>query len=440
MSTEFEVGLRARLDDMISACTRCGKCVEACPITEPAGIATPPVEVIGGVLDILRGREAPAASRTWATSCMLSGACIEACPEAVNPRFLLAMTRVELAKAARPLHEQRRLGVENFRKVGRDVSVQSRMQVTAETLERLGQSRRGTAPDEAPDFVFYTGCNVLKTPHIALLALDVMDALGVTDRVMGGPTHCCGVVHFRTGDTAVSGNMAESTLTKFAQAKTGVLAWCASCYVQFSEFTLPSYEHTRGNRPFEMTPFMLFLRDRLDDLRPLLRHRVAMRVALHRHPGVAGVVEAATALLQAVPGIELVELGQPAVGLMSNSLAAMPAYKRELQRAELEAARAAGIDALVAVYHPDHRELCAHERDMPFRIVNIMEIVGASMGIHQEDHYKRLKKLQDVDLILAECRERLAGHGIDEAAARDAIQAMLDDQPLPLRVGTAVSP
>ena len=43
-------------------------------------------------------------------------------------------------------------------------------------------------------------------------------------------------------------------------------------------------------------------------------------------------------------------------------------------------AEAAGVDALVAVYHSDHRELCAHERDWPFRIMNFLEIVGASMG------------------------------------------------------------
>jgi Fe-S oxidoreductase len=433
VSTEFELGLRARVDDMIAACTRCGHCVEACPIAAPAGIAAPPADVIAGVLDILRGRDAPEASRAWATSCALSGACIQACDEAVNPRFLLAMARVAIARSLRPAHEQRRLGVENFRKLGRDVTVQSRMQLTAEMLGRLGQSRRAAAPDETPDFVFYTGCNVLKTPHMALLALDIMDALGVTYRVMGGPTHCCGVVQFRTGDTAVSGNMAESTLTKLAQAKSGVLAWCASCYVQFSEVTLPCYERTHGSRPFEMTPFMLFLRDRLDDLRPLLRTPIEMRVALHWHPGVAGVIEAATALLEAVPGITLVDLGQPAVGLMSNSLGALPAYKRELQRTELEAARTAQVDALVAVYHPDHRELCAHERDMPFRIVNLLEIVGAAMGIREEDHYKRLKKLQDADLILAECRDRLAGHGIDEEMARGAIRAMLDEQPLPLQ-------
>ena len=46
---------------------------------------------------------------------------------------------------------------------------------------------------------------------------------------------------------------------------------------------------------------------------------------------------------------------------MSNALRALPDFKRNLQRGELEAARDAGVDALVAVYHADHRELCAHE-------------------------------------------------------------------------------
>jgi heterodisulfide reductase subunit D len=83
--------------------------------------------------------------------------------------------------------------VEKFRDLSRDVTVLSRLQLDGEVLERLGQKSASVSrPNEAPDFVFYTGCNVLKTPHIALLALDIMDALGVTYRVMGGPTHCSG--------------------------------------------------------------------------------------------------------------------------------------------------------------------------------------------------------------------------------------------------------
>jgi hypothetical protein len=182
-----------------------------------------------------------------------------------------------------------------------------------------------------------------------------------------------------------------------------------------------------------MVPFMRYLRSRLDDLRPLLRKRVDMRIALHRHPGVPGIMEAGEDILRAVPGIEIVDLHQPAVGLMSNYLRTLPDYKRKLQRDELEAARDAGIDALVAVYHPDHRDLCAHERDFPFRILNLLEVVGESMGLEQEDRFKRLKKLQDVELILDETRDLLGHHHVNEDTARQSIRAMLAEQPLPLK-------
>jgi Fe-S oxidoreductase len=282
--------------------------------------------------------------------------------------------------------------------------------------------------------VFYTGCNVLKTPHIALLALDIMDALGVSYQVMGGPSHCCGVAQLRAGDTEMSGRMGTSSIEKMSASKQRtVLSWCPSCYVQFTETTLPTIERQRGARPFEMTPFILFLRSRLGELKNCFRNRVGLRVALHRHPGVAGVVEAAVEILQAVPGVELVDLNQPAVGLQSVNLGALPAYKRELQRAELEAVRKAELDALVTVYHSDHRELCAHEREQPFRIVNILEIVGQSMGIRRHDRYKELKITQDADLIMRECGDLIKEHALDPALARTVVmKALLGDQPLPL--------
>jgi hypothetical protein len=118
---------------------------------------------------------------------------------------------------------------------------------------------------------------------------------------------------------------------------------------------------------------------------------------------------------------------------MSNALNALPDYKRGLQLAELEAAEAAGVDALVAIYHVDHRELCAHERDWPFRIINILDIVGASMGLHHDDHFKRLKIMQDADAIVADCKDMIEAYRIDPAMARSVVvKAMLNEQPLPL--------
>jgi len=445
----FEAALDARALAMADACTRCGKCVEVCPVTTPGGLSAEelknPAAVIGGVVDIVRTGQVRAddgndAARKWASACILSGECIKACDYGVNPRFLLHMARVKMARAAEPAI-QRKNGVDGFRKVAREVTQLSRIQLDDVLLERLGQGgkdaeRAQENRQEPPDFVFYTGCNVLKTPHIALLALDIMDALGITYDVMGGPTHCCGIVQMRAGDVATSGRVAEGTLDKLAQSKTGqVLSWCPSCQVQFAETTLPTIEKTRGAKPFEMTPFTLFIRKNLDRLRPLLRERVPMRIALHRHPGIAGVVEAAQDILRAVPGIEIVDLHQPAVGLQANSIRVLPAYRRQLQEQELEAAAVAGVDALVGVYHSDHRELCAHERDWPFRIMNIYEIVGASMGLHRDDRFKRLKMMQDSDAILADCRDLVEAHGLDVEVTRAAIQAMLDEQPAPLRGG-----
>jgi heterodisulfide reductase subunit D len=435
MTETFEAALAQRVDAMLDACTRCGKCVEVCPVTGPGGVNAEPRAVIAGIIDIVRTGEGPQASRKWANACVLTGECIKACDYGVNPRFLLGMARVAMARRKDAAPERRRQGVEGFRKVARDVTHISRMQLDDALLARLGQKAdSSTAPATAPDFVFYTGCNVLKTPHIALLALDIMDTLRITYQVLGGPSHCCGIVQMRTGDVATSGRFAESTMDKLARAKSGqVISWCPSCHVQFTETTLPTVEKARGSRPFEMTPFMLFLRAHLDRLQPHLKQRVEMRVALHRHPGIKGVVEAAEDILRAVPGVELMDLGQPAVGLMSNYFRALPAYRRELQKKELDAAEAAQVDALVAVYHADHRELCAHERDYPFRIMNLLELVGESMGIRHADHFKRLKMMQDVDAIAADCGDLIARHGLDPVASRQAIEAMLEEQPLPLR-------
>ena len=435
----FEAALSARVDEMVDACTRCGKCVEACPSVKPAGIAdAAPGDVISGILDILRDGDGPEASRKWAQACTLSGECIRACDEGVNPRFLLGMARVAMAKAKNDLPARRRQALERYRDLGREVSVLSQLQLSEEVLTRLGQKSASVgATSEPPDFVFYTGCNVLKTPHIALLALDIMDRLGIGYQVMGGPSHCCGIVHMRPGDVEMSGRMGTNSIDKMAQSKSGqVISWCPSCYVQFTETTLPAIERQRGARPFEMTPFMRFLKERLGQLTPHLRESVPKRVALHRHPGVSGVMEAASEILSAIPGLTLVDLKQPALGLQGVYLNVLPEFKRELTRNELEAARDAGVDALVTVYHSEHRELCAHERDWPFSIVNVLELVGASMGLQQNDRYKELKLMQDADQIVADCADLLTAHALDAAKARDVVvKGMLADQPLPLRGG-----
>ncbi len=435
----FETGLADRVAELTDACTRCGKCVAACPSIAPAGLgAADPVETITGIIDILRGGGGSEDARSWASSCVLSGACITACNYGVNPRFLLAMARVAMAKSAKDPAARRGDSIAAFRHHQRNVTMLTRLQLDADQLARLGQHARGTArpaDNREPDFIFYTGCNVLKNPHIPLLALDIMDAIGISYRVLGGPSHCCGSVHLHAGDTEAIGRVADYAMADMAKSTSKqVITWCPSCFVHFTEETLPVVEKQTRAAPFEMTPFMRFLFGRIDAIKPRLQTPVKLRVALHKHPGVAGAMEAAEGLLRAVPGIEIVDLQQPAIGLQSVLVGALPRYKRELQQRELDAAQAAGIDALVTVYHSDHRELCAHERDWPFHILNILEIVGASMGLHEDDTYKRLKLMQDADAIVADCSDLIAQHKLNLEEARSVVaKGMLADQPLPLR-------
>src|SRR5262245_47746890 len=135
----FESALSERVAAMADACTQCGKCVEACPVTDAGGVKGEPREVIAGVIDILRHGEGNEAARKWANACVLSGECIKVCDYGVNPRFMLAMARTTMARAEYDPREQRKQGVEGFRKVARDVTHISRMQLDDELLARLGQ-------------------------------------------------------------------------------------------------------------------------------------------------------------------------------------------------------------------------------------------------------------------------------------------------------------
>ena len=151
----------------------------------------------------------------------------------------------------------------------------------------------------------------------------------------------------------------------------------------------------------------------------------------------AGVAEAAEAILRMIPGLEFVDLAQPRVGYMCNTLNALPEFKREVHRTQLQAAADAGVTTLAGIYHACHRELCSHERDWPFEVVNFLELVGESMGLTRPDLFKRLKLMQDVDAVLADAAPMIATHQLDLDEARAVVlRDMLGEQPLPLRAAS----
>ncbi len=413
---------RVRGEAIAEACTRCGACFRACPMVEPAGLGEAKSEAAAaGIIDLITGGSGTLEAARWASVCSGSGNCIPACPEGIDTRFMVQLARgfARAQSGDAPLNKRWRQG---FQTMSRGVRILSRLQLPPETLARVRGQSGEEARQSPPDVVFYTGCNILKTPHIALLCLDVLDLLGVDYEVMGGPGQCCGVYQFREGDFDNTARVSYTTIDGLASAGTStVLSWCPSCQVQIGEVTLPSYEARFGARPFDLNPFLVFLADRAETLAPMMKHRVEKRVALHERPVLPAVQAAVRKLLAIVPGVELIEIDVPRVGTQANSLAVLPEFKRDLVARELAAVADAGVTTLATIYHACHRELCDVGDGRSFEVVNFMEILGAGLGLHAEDLYKRLKMIKDIDDIIVETSPLIAEHGLDLDTVRDTL-------------------
>jgi Fe-S oxidoreductase len=419
-SDDFFSVFHQRADAIADACTRCGDCFRACPMTQPGGISdADPGETADAIVDLITGGDGNEAAVRWSEVCSGSGNCIPACTHGINPRFMVQLARgfARRNRDGAPLNTRWR---KQFQSMSRGVRVLSRLQMPPEALARFKPQTAGRTT--APDVVFYTGCNVVKTPHIALLALDMLDLIGVDYEVMGGVGQCCGVYQFREGDFVNNNKMAYATIEGLASAGTkNVLSWCPSCQISIGEVSLPNYEQQYGEKPFDLNPYLPFLASHADELAAMMKHRVERRVALHERPVFPESMAAVKKLLSIIPGLEFVDIDVPRVGTQANSLAQLPEFKRKLVQRELQAVVDAGVDTIATVYHACHRELCDAGDGRSYEVVNFMELLGDGLGISSEDLFKKFKLIRDVDDIITETAPMIAAHGLDLDTVRDAL-------------------
>lgn len=398
--------------DIIEHCTKCGRCVEVCPMPQYTAIKdTAPVQVVTDVIELLRTGTASAAAKTWATSCSNSGRCIPACPEGVNPRKMLALARLELRRqqAAAAPDTAEKVARDDFKALSEAIRLLLGVQLQPEDIQRLlpGAISQRQRP---ADVVFYFGCNILRTPEIALTVLDVLDRLHVDYEVLGGTGNCCGITFMRAGEPALAHAQASQTLRNMAAfTPQQVLSWCPSCNVHMQDFVLEPEVPD-----FPMRHVTGYLVEHLADLQRLFTHPVYKRVALHEHHGVDGVAADVRRLLTAIPGLELVSIPQlHDHGHQCSGLRYAPAARDNVHRTVLDQAAAAGVDVLAAIYHSCHRDLAAAEGEYPFAVQNFISLVGEAMGITRQDLYKRMMISRDLERALADAAPNIQANHLD---------------------------
>lgn len=416
--TAYADRLEALAAEAADRCTTCGKCFEACPTARESGLdMAAGTQRVGELLALTRG-DGPAAPtlQSWLNACDGSARCSDACPEDINVRQWVTIAKLKSLQVSRPVTDGATQAASRFRHMAQAVRLLASMQLPSETLKKiLVPAERRTA-----DVLFYTGCNVLRTPHIVLNVMDILDSLDLDFDVVGGTAHCCGVYQFQEADLPTYERMGHRTFQRFGQSGASkVLTWCPTCTKNFDEL-----EKDVEAPSFGRDHISEFLAANLDTLKARFKaDQPKRRVVIHEHLGIGATVQSIRDLLSAVPNLELVELPQDSGFSYACGGQAAKFKEREqaIHRGLVMGAVEAGADTIVTMYHSCHRALSGAEAIYPLRVVNFTDILAEALGRGgHPDYYQLYKKGGAMDEAVAAARGFLLGNGVkvDENAVK----------------------
>ena len=235
---------------------------------------------------------------------------------------------------------------------------------------------------------FWYGCNVLRHGDIIHTCIELLRALNYDPRPVGGPDYCCGTV--KDANQTAAGGMATRTVGRLNERGARVVAWCPSCHSHMHDFM----EHA-AERRFEMSYLVELLHARRAELAALLVRPVPMRVFLHRHVGFNDLVPVnrmVPELLRLIPGVEVVDADYVAPGYMCASFAGLPKALADIHTNTVRAAKEAGAEAVVTIFHQCYREILGLDAAGAIPVYNYMHLIARSMGLAYEDEYKEWKR------------------------------------------------
>ena len=401
----------AYLDD----CTRCGKCVEICPVTPVAGIdASRSGEIVGRVVDLLDdGPGLEGDAKIWAHQCNGCGLCIPACPESINPRRMIMLANTAESKQGSETPQL-------FRKMARAIRIMAAMQLAPPEFQKLLRNPRAR---NVP-VVFYLGCNPIRTPHLLLNAMTILDKLEIDYETVGGPGACCGIIHSKwEGEIEKGGRVSDRTLDRFEDfTPDHVLSWCPSCVLHLGE-TIDGFRDTSFNFD-HITQFMV---ERASELRDRFVQPVERRVLLHVHDGMPEIGRNVAEMLSGIPGLTIVDtVSEPGYTCGGSGADRSPELKRIKRDETIARAEADDIDALITLFHGCHGQLAGEESRGAFEVLNWTDLVMEALGESPHDDVnKRYRLQQDWDMVLDEGEIYLKANGVD--VDREWLKGLLPD-------------
>ncbi len=269
-------------------------------------------------------------------------------------------------------------------------------------------------PADAPpsQLVIHLSCMAHYTPHIPLLAQQILQKIGLDCIIVGGPENCCGELHKHFKDHDLEKQTAKIVMNGFRRAKPRkVVSICPDCDEVFSA-------HGVDRQPYQHTNISDLFIEYLGQLQAHMRP-VSMRVIPHFHTiNEARQRDARNLLtiLRAVPGLQILE-AQHALGpgVHCQTVHPMPVPDQERMFAE---AVDLGANAIVVPYHSCYRQHCKMQLKSGVAVHHMFNILAMALQIPFTEPFKDMRLLDNVDSVISALRPRIQKYGYDEKLVR----------------------
>jgi Fe-S oxidoreductase len=271
-------------------------------------------------------------------------------------------------------------------------------------------------PNLESPLVIHLSCMAHYTPHIPQLAERILEKIGMSCVILGGPENCCGELQKHFNDLDLARQTAKLSMAAFRRTRPQhVVSICPDCD-----------EHFRAQgverQPYRHTNISYLFRDNLDKIRPHLKP-VKLRAVAHSH----NVNEARRAdadnmleIIKAIPGVELFESRHSTgPGIHCQTTHPMPVVDRDQMFQE---AVALGAEAIIVPYHSCYRQHVKMQIKSGVVVHHYFSILAMSLGIDFTEPFKELRLLDDVDAVVDVLRSRMPTGCFDEKLAREQIQ------------------
>ncbi len=363
----------------LDACTRCGECVEWCPVynqderegVTPRSKATRFRKILSSQHGLFRAdsflgklfrrkkltEEELKQFTQDLYECSTCRQCHFVCPSHIETVELWEAIRKSCVDAGYgPLEPQKNLiqSVKSYDNPwGQPRSSRARWAKVAKRQKKIATEPKDLNRKKA-EVLYFVGCTGsydVNVEQVAINTVKILDAAGVDYGILGAKERCCGSVLLRMGDSEFD-RIAEENIKQFnTQGFKTMVTSCSGCFKTFKT------DYSRvGKINFEVKHIVEFIIELIQSGKLKLKNEVKMKVTYHdpchlgRH---SSIYDAPRKLLNLIPGVELIEMernreNSRCCGAGGGLKAAYPDIQNKISQARIKEAEATGATELVS--------------------------------------------------------------------------------------------